>query len=1013
MEGWVDQEGELFRLLAENVPDCAVFALDATGRVQSWNAGAQRLLGYSQEEIVGQSTHIFFTPEDLQDGAPKRELAQALETGRSADHHWCVRKDGSRFWSSNVTTPLRDEAGALRGFAKIVRDRTSALSKEEANQEANALFRSVVQSNMIGIGFWDREGNITDANELLLQMIGYSREEILAGQVRWTDLTPPEYHARDEQALAQTVRQGACDPYEKEWIRKDGTRFPILLGGSHLEGDPNRGAFWAVDITERKRAERAFQVQARVLESMAEGVSLSDEQGVILYTNPAEDAIFGYEQGELIGQHVSVQNTYPPEENARMVAEVIRHLKTHGAWEGEFENRKKDGTPFTTRARITALELDDRPHWVCVQEDITDRRRASQQLANSEERLRLALQAGRMGAWDWNIPTGQVAWSEYLIALHGLTADKFDGTIGAFQRLVHPEDLETVQSAIQAAIEHRAPFDVEFRIVWPDGSVHWLAGKGKAFYDEQGAPSHMVGIGMDITERREAAERLRQSEERFRGLMEQAPFSIQVIACNGKTLQVNRAWEELWGANLDLLADYNMLEDAQLEAKGILPQLRRAFAGDAVHLAPIQYDPNETLPNSSGHQYPRRWVSAVAYPIKDHAGNVREVILVHQDITARQRAEDALRESEERFRGMVSHSVAGVAEVDLSGRYLFCNDRYCEIVGRSRDELMQLRMQDITHRDDLRENLPLFERLVKTGTPFTIEKRYLRPDGVAVWVNNSVSGIRDHDGRVTSIAAVCVDITARHEAEEALRQADRRKDEFLAMLAHELRNPLAPIRTGLDILALGQSTPEVVGLMQQQVTHLVRLVDDLLDVSRIMRGRIELRPEVVELSQVVKHAVETARPLIDRQQHRLTCSLPPEPIWLHADPVRLAQVVANLLNNAAKYTDRGGQIALAAAKHGEHVLIRVSDNGVGMEPELLRQAFDLFTQGNRSLDRSQGGLGIGLTVVKNLVEMHGGTVSAHSAGPGQGSEFTVRLPILSQSSPARDKTLTTAAQEAR
>jgi CheY-like chemotaxis protein/two-component sensor histidine kinase len=236
--------------------------------------------------------------------------------------------------------------------------------------------------------------------------------------------------------------------------------------------------------------------------------------------------------------------------------------------------------------------------------------------------------------------------------------------------------------------------------------------------------------------------------------------------------------------------------------------------------------------------------------------------------------------------------------------------------------------------------------------------------------------------------------------ESALRDADRRKDEFLATLAHELRNPLAPIRNALQILKMPRVDAELIeqtrDMMERQVHHLVRLVDDLLDVSRVMRGKITLRREPVELSAIIARAVETAQPLIEIQRHALEISIPKESLPLDADPVRLTQVVGNLLTNAAKYTDSKGRIWLTVNRDGEQAVLTIRDTGIGIAPDMLSHVFELFVQADQASSKAQGGLGIGLTLVKNLVEMHGGSVAASSRGPGTGSEFTVRLPLMSR-----------------
>jgi len=302
--------------------------------------------------------------------------------------------------------------------------------------------------------------------------------------------------------------------------------------------------------------------------------------------------------------------------------------------------------------------------------------------------------------------------------------------------------------------------------------------------------------------------------------------------------------------------------------------------------------------------------------------------------------------------------------------------------------------------------------VVRTGTRVVDETPYTSPTGKAGVYQYIFSPVMDADGRILAVAGSTRDVSAQKDIEQALRKseeqlqdADRRKNEFLATLAHELRNPLAPIRNGIHILKSNNGsqtpTPEILPMMERQLTHMVRLVDDLMDVSRITRGRLELRKKRIEFSAVVKTALETSRPLIDASRHTLNVTIPAEPIVLDADLTRLSQVFSNLLNNAAKYTPDGGHIEFSAQRRGGEVLVSVKDSGTGIPPAMLSKVFEMFTQVDRTLERAQGGMGIGLSLVKRLVELHGGTVEARSAGTGQGSEFIVRLPVLESSTQVR------------
>lgn len=374
------------------------------------------------------------------------------------------------------------------------------------------------------------------------------------------------------------------------------------------------------------------------------------------------------------------------------------------------------------------------------------------------------------------------------------------------------------------------------------------------------------------------------------------------------------------------------------------------------------------------------------------------VVCYFRDISAQVRDRQAIRESEERYRGIVNQSLAGIAETDATGRFTIVNDLYCQITGYSREEMLRLRMQDVTHAEDLPRNLQLVEKLAAEGTPFEIEKRYIRKDRSIVWVHNSVSAIQDAHGSMRSLIAVSVDITKRKRAEEALREADRRKDEFIAMLGHELRNPLGIIGNAVQLLRrVGgpeAQFADVREMIERQVIHTSRMLDDLLDVSRISRGKVQLNKQPWDLRDIVRQTAEDYQSALDENGLRLEMSINEEPLRIVADRTRLSQAVSNLLHNACKFTERSGMIALTV-ESGSHscAMLKVRDNGMGIEPEGLGWVFEPFSQADRSLDRSRGGLGLGLSLVKGIVELHGGDVTAASEGPGWGAEFTVRLPL--------------------
>ncbi len=408
----------------------------------------------------------------------------------------------------------------------------------------------------------------------------------------------------------------------------------------------------------------------------------------------------------------------------------------------------------------------------------------------------------------------------------------------------------------------------------------------------------------------------------------------------------------------------------------------------------------------------RFWANVVISAMRDAGGHLVGFSKVTRDMTDRKRAEDetqARLEAEERYRYIVE-SVRDYAifMLDATGHVATWNIGAERIAGYKAEEIIGSHFSRFYPQSDIDAGKCEMELRVATSEGrFEDEGWRLRKDGTRYWSNVVISAVRDRNGNLVGFSKVTRDLTDRMRAEEeraarlAAEQANRAKDEFLAMLGHELRNPMAPILTALQLLKLrGEDTPlKEHEIIERQVNHMKHLVDDLLDVSRITKGKLELKKKPLDLRMVLAKAIEIASPLLEQRNHTFELETPPHPLGVDGDEARLTQVLANLLTNAAKYTNPGGKIRVAVVEQHDHVEVAVTDNGTGIEPELLPRVFELFVQGYRSSDRSTGGLGIGLTLVHKLTELHGGTVSAHSEGIGKGSTFTVRLPSISLARP--------------
>jgi PAS domain S-box-containing protein len=547
-------------------------------------------------------------------------------------------------------------------------------------------------------------------------------------------------------------------------------------------------------------------------------------------------------------------------------------------------------------------------------------------------------------------------------------------------RRIDENDLAVIAAGRALEIEEVLPV--------ADGSVRYYQTRKMPLRGESGAIVGLLGIARDVTERRVADAQREATRLKLEMGIQAAGL---VMADIDYRTNLNHISGEL--ARLLELGDGPLTVPRQAIFDRIHPEDRDRYlqaiqrtvdpAGGG-HLA---IDVRALLPSGIV-----RWLHIRLQIVFDTVDGKRvpvRGICAAREVTSEMVAERKLRAAQRLTQSVIEGAGALVYAKDLQGRYILSNQAWRTMHRLGPDEARGVTDDQLFGAETAAQLRANDLRVLQTGEPVTLQERAILHGQLAVF-RSSKFPLYDDTGQVYAICGVSTDITD-------VVEADRRKDEFIATLAHELRNPLAPIRTGLEILRrVGDLPPRAVqmrDMMERQLTHLVRLVDDLLDVSRVSRGKVELRLRDVTLEQVLHDALESCHPAITASGHTVSVALPQEPLRLRGDLTRLAQVFSNLVSNAAKYTRRGGRIEVRARREGLQVVIEVADNGVGISPELLPRVFDLFAQGRVSTELSQAGLGIGLWLVKKLVELHRGSIEACSAGTGLGSTFTVRLPL--------------------
>ncbi|WNZ44254.1 PAS domain-containing protein [Leptolyngbya boryana CZ1] len=782
--------------------------------------------------------------------------------------------------------------------------RLNAKRRAEANFKAwrnsESQFTHITESNIIGIFSANFKGSITSANDAFLQMIGYTREDLLAGRIRWDTMTPPEYQQVSQRSQHELRTVGFCTPFEKEYIRKDGSRVPILLGSV-----------------------------------------LRDDQTVI---------------GFVLNRSESKRNE-------------------------------------------------------------AERQQAEAALRESEERLRLALTAANQGLYDLNVQTGEAIVNAEYARMLGYELDEFQETNAKWRDRLHPDDLAVTAQAYEDYIANkRNLYRVEFRQRTKSGDWKWILSIGKIVaWDSHGNPLRMLGTHTDITDSKEREAERRRVEVALRERKQRLDLATKAanLGIFEWNIQTDQAvWEnsrmyEIFGRTL---AD-GALSKTELINTAVHPDDRESLELKLTE-SMVQGSAYQAVYRICRHDNGQwRWIEANGQVEFAADGMPLRLVGILNDITDRKHAEQDLQTAEERLRLALNAARMVVWDWDLLANRVVCSENSEEVwgtqIGTVDDFLTAV------HPDDRAPVAQAIGDAQQEGM-FQCEYRVIAPDQTVRWLHSRGRTYFNAQGQAERMIGVSLDVSKRVQIEAErdllLRQeqaargeaerANRIKDEFLAVLSHELRSPLNPILGWTKLLRSQKFSPEkaaqALATIERNAKLQAQLIEDLLDVSRILQGKMLVNVSSVNLATTIKAAIETVRLAAEAKNIQIHATLNDDGSHeniVAGDAARLQQIVWNLLTNAVKFTPQDGRIEVRLDRRDGFAQIQVQDTGKGISPDFLPYVFDYFRQEDGATTRKFGGLGLGLALVQHLTEQHGGTVSAESAGDGQGATFTIRLPL--------------------
>jgi PAS domain S-box-containing protein len=888
--------------------------------------------------------------------------------------------------------------------------RSRLMSELTAHLEAR--YKSLVESSPIMTFISGNDGRLKYGNGLAREFFG----EDLVGfdQLSAIDRF---IHPDDRPEILEAIANAAGLPDFRVFrIKRHDDEWRWIIAHSSPMFAPNgEEVEWlttAVDITESKDAMRKVDQTERQLRTLVDNLP---DASVFLID---KDLVYRFAGGTLVQK-----SGFTPEDFVGKPMEVAASPEVIEAY-GPLFKQALAGKPFTTEQVLYGLHiytrgvplLDDKGEVECVlalSYDVSSRAHSEEALRRSEERYRAFVANSSEGIYrlefDPPIPTHLPVEEQIeLVYTNGTFAeinlamakmygfDQVDALLNKNIELMLPKDDSEVREYISSIIEAGYNVDcVQSQELDKDGNVVWFENSIRGVIQD-GHLLRVWGTQRDITKQKQAEEDIRRSSQTFHGLVQNAPFGIYLVNSDFKLIQVSQGAqrvfdgiEPLIGAPFDEVLRKVWPEPFATTA---IAEFRRTLETGITYHSPDTTERRRGMNATESYDWR---IERMVLP-----DGTFGVVCYFYDMTEREKQANALKESEENFRLLVSQvKDYAIFRVDTNGRATSWNEGVRQVLGYEEPEFLGIDVAQATFLpEDVEAEIPRLELETAEREGQASNDRYMRrKDGSRFFANGVTAAIRDDQGNLIGFSKVMRDLTEKRRAEEALQTADRRKDEFLATLAHELRNPLSPIANAVELLKYGsdpRTLESVRSMMQRQVKHMVRLVDDLLDLSRITRDRLVMRKQTSDIASIIRSAVEATEPLLAECDQKLDFTVPDEPIYIDADPVRMSQVLVNLFSNACRYSDNPGVIHVEVVPKADMVEIVVTDMGIGIDPGKTDEIFEMFTQLDTAKGRTKAGMGIGLHLVKKIVELHGGAVRAASKGMGQGSTFTIELPRL-------------------